>query len=81
MCEEKRIVGGKRQKNFLFYFIMEFILFYWVVCTNKNWDVRWVVKWISKIDKLMFEDANKFFFFFSFSASLDASALRVEIKS
>ena len=80
MCEEKRRVGEKRQKKFLFYFIMEFILFYWVVCTNKNWNVRWVVKWIGKIDKLMFEDANKFFFF-SFSASLDASALRVEIKS
>ena len=27
----------------------------WVICKNKNWDIRWVVKWDYKIDKVSFE--------------------------
>ena len=40
----------------LYYFIGLFILFYWVICKNKNYDVGWVVKWVGKIDKVVFED-------------------------
>ena len=39
MCEEKKIVGEKRENNTFYYFIRQFILFYQVVCKNKNWDV------------------------------------------
>ena len=39
VCEEKKIVRGKRDKNIFYYFIMQFILFYWVVCKNKNLNV------------------------------------------
>ena len=28
--------------------------YYGVVCKNRNWDVSWVVKWYSKIDKIGF---------------------------
>ena len=35
-----------------------FLLFYWVLYKNKNLDVGWVVKWVNKIDKIIFEDAK-----------------------
>ena len=42
--------------------IGQFILFYWVVCKNKNWDVGCIVGWVGKIDKVMFEDVNRYFY-------------------
>ena len=45
------------------------LLFYWVVCKNKNSDVGWVLKWVGKVDKVVFEDA------IFFLASPDANAL------
>ena len=51
---KKKIVEEKRENNTFYYFIRWFILFYRVVCKNKNYDVEWVVKWIDKIDKVMF---------------------------
>ena len=34
--KEKKIVGEKIEKNTFYYFIKQFILFYWVICKNKN---------------------------------------------
>ena len=48
VCEEKKMSGGKWER----------IVFYWVVCKNKNWDVWWVVKWVGKLDKIVFKDAK-----------------------
>ena len=28
------------------------LLFYWVICKDRNWDVGWIVKWDDKIDKI-----------------------------
>ena len=27
----------------------------WIGLKNKNWDIKWVVKWNIKIDKIVFE--------------------------
>ena len=46
-------------KSIVFYsicFVVYIILL--VVCKNKNWDVEWVVKWVGKIDKVVFEDVK-----------------------
>ena len=61
---------GKRERIVLY-----FILFYWVLYKNKNWDIGWVVKWIGKIDKIVFADTKLVFFFFFF-AYPDSDALR-----
>ena len=39
------------------------LLFYWVVCKNKNWNVGCIVRWVGKIDKVMFKDVKYVFFF------------------
>lgn len=37
MCKEKKITGGKREKKiFFYYFIRQFILFYWVYVKIKT---------------------------------------------
>ena len=51
VCEEKKWVGGKWERIVL-------LLFYWIVCKNKNWNVGWVVKWVGKINKIVFKDAK-----------------------
>ena len=57
--------GKKRENKIIFIILLDSLYyFYWIVCKNKNWDVGWVVKWVSKIDKIAFEDAKYFFFFF-----------------
>ena len=38
--------------------------------------MEWVVKWVGKIDKVVFED-KKYIFFFFFFASSNASALNL----
>ena len=58
MWREKDSGRKERDNNIFYYFIRYFILFYWVVCKNKNCDVRWVVKWVNKINKVVFEDAK-----------------------
>ena len=90
VCEEKKWVGGKKERitlyiillSSLYYFIGLFILFYWVICKNKNYDVGWVVKWVGKIDKVVFKNAKLvfFFFFFFFYTSPNANAAN-HIKS
>ena len=55
VCEEKKIVRGKRERIILFIILLAslyyFIKFYVKI---KKWDVRWV----GKIDKVVFEDAK-----------------------
>ena len=59
VCEEKKIVRGKRERIILFIILLAslyyFIKFYVKI---KKWDVRWVVIWVDKIDKVVFEDAK-----------------------
>ena len=47
----KKEMGEERKMSF-------FIIFYWDVCKNKNYDVGKIVKWVSKINKVVFEDAK-----------------------
>ena len=58
VCEEKKIVGGKREWIILLLFYKVVYIIYWVVCKNKNWDVGGVVNWVGKINKVVFEDAK-----------------------
>ena len=57
---EKR--DGREDRETIFYiflyYLIVFILFDWVVCKNKNWDVEYIVKWVSKIDKVVFENVK-----------------------
>ena len=57
MDEEIKKLGGKREKSIflLFYYVVNIIL---LDCKNKNWDVGWVVKWVGKINKMVFEDVK-----------------------
>ena len=58
MWREKDSRRKERENNTFYYFIRWFILFYWIVCKNKNWDVGWILKWIGKIDKIVFDDTK-----------------------
>ena len=59
VCEEKKWMGGKRERIIL-NIILLCNLYYFIglYVKIKNWDVRWVVKWVSKINKIVFEDAK-----------------------
>ena len=56
-------MGEKREKQ-IFFFIYNIIwlcnlyFFYWDICKNRNWNVGWVVKHDSKIEKIVFEDVK-----------------------
>ena len=39
-------------------YVMWLVLFYWDICKFRNWDIRWIVKWVDKINKVMFENAK-----------------------
>ena len=55
-----------------------------VECKNKNWDEGWVVKWVSKINKMLFEDAIYIYIYiyiFIYLASPNANALTRYNKS
>ena len=54
----------EREKNIFYYFIRQFILFYQVVCKNKNQDVWCIVGWVSKIDKIVSGDVKYVFYFY-----------------
>ena len=43
--------------------IGQFILFYWIVCKNKNWNVKNIIG-VNKIDKVVFDDVKYVFFFY-----------------
>ena len=51
MWREKVNGRKKRENNTLYYFVGLYVKI-------KNWDVGWVVKWVSKINKIVFEDAK-----------------------
>ena len=44
-----REMGEKRENEL----IGQFILFYWIVCKNKNWNVKNIIV-VNKIDKVIF---------------------------
>ena len=50
---------GEKRENEL---IGQFILFYYIVKKKKNWDVKCIVRWVDKIDKIMFKDIKYVFF-------------------
>ena len=52
---------GEKRENEL---IGQFILFYWIVYKNKNWDVSCIVRCVDKIDKIVFKDIKYAFFFY-----------------
>ena len=53
---DKETGRKKREEYFLlFYYVVNIIL---LDCKNKNWDVGWVVKWVGKINKMVFEDVK-----------------------
>ena len=58
MWREK--VSGRKKKTIILYIILLGSLYYFIglYVKIKNWDVGWVVKWVGKIDKVMFEDAK-----------------------
>ena len=50
---------GKRERIEIFIILLGNLYhFIRVVCKNKNWDCRVSCKWVSKIDKVVFEDAK-----------------------
>ena len=51
-------------------YVMRLVLFYWVICKFRNWDIKWIIKWVNKIDKVMFENVKLVYF-----VSLDTNAL------
>ena len=64
VCEEKKWVGGKRER-IIFYIMLLGSLYYFIglyVLKKKKKqrcrDVGWIVKWVSKIDKVVFENAK-----------------------
>ena len=59
VCEEKKWMGGKRERIIL-NIILLCSLYYFIglYVKIKNWDVGWVVKWVSKINKVVFEHAK-----------------------
>ena len=40
MEREKENERKNKENSTFYYFIRQFILFYWIVCKNKNWDAR-----------------------------------------
>ena len=47
-----------REKHDFFFMLFDILVYIilMVVYKNKNWDVKWVIKWNYKINKVSFED-------------------------
>ena len=58
---------GEKRENEL---IGKFILFYWVVCKNKNYNVWCIVRWVDKINKIILEDVKYVFFCIPFTSAI-----------
>ena len=48
----------KREKLFFFLFVGIVYIILMSYSKNRNWNVGWVVKWNSKIDKVSFENVK-----------------------
>ena len=52
VCEEKKIVRGKKEIRILFIILLGSLYYFIELYVNR--DVGWIVKWVSKIDKIVF---------------------------